>query len=209
MLCFILLTLIALGTFANYTDASINFIDITSECYKDTTEVIREFEEINDIVLTQILPEQNDQEPTQEYVWFLNNYTEMIHNLTIKIQNEYLENPKIKKESKYVLTKLIDVLVELKQTFTDLARVKYFKLINNEINQEVQTLLNLFDQLKNKTETLTREHNCQRIYYFSMFEPNMTMFTEELYSNETYTKINQTLYETFNVTIDDLVKCIQ
>lgn len=138
--------LLLLFTIANafnterYQRKSIEFVDVASECYGNTFDVLKEFEMLNSIIVDQIIPKyENSTNATEimDFIDFLNTYNSSLTNLSAKVKHDYLESQKIKEENKYVIKVLFELIRDIIRLITNMVSKKSLNLIQIQFSEHL------------------------------------------------------------------------
>lgn len=139
---FLLLLFTAVNAFntERYQRKSIEFVDVASECYGNTFDVLKEFEMLNSIIVDQIIPKyENSTNATEimDFIDFLNTYNESLNNLSLKVQHDYLDSQKIKEENKYTIRVLFELIRDIIKLITNMVSKKSLNLIQIQFNEHL------------------------------------------------------------------------
>lgn len=163
----------------NYQRKSIEFVDVASECYKNTLSLINEFELINDVVTEQIIPNYEtslNETDIKEYIDFLYGYKETLFNLTSKLEDKYIDTNSVKNESKYLIRILIEIAEKLKSFIEEILKQKTRQLISLEfakiINTYIQNNTNSFEKIFNTTLFKNKLVDFRKLYYIELDDFN-------------------------------------
>ena len=163
----------------DYQRKSLEFIDVASECYKNTIMLINEFKLINDVVTEQIIPKYEvtvNETDIKEYIDFLYGYRETLFNLTTKLEEKYIGNKTVKEESKYLIRVLIEIAGEIKIFIEEILKQKTKQLISleftNVINTYIQNNIISFEKIFNTTLIKNKLSDFKKLYYIELDDFN-------------------------------------
>lgn len=163
----------------NYQRKSLEFINVASECYKNTVSLINEFKLINDVVVEQIIPEYEislNETEIKEYIEFLYGYKETLFNLTNNLEEKYINNKSVKEESKYLIRTLIEIAKELRTFIEEILKQKTRQLISLEftksMNSYIQRNTRSFEKIFNITLYKNKLSDFKKLYYIELDDFN-------------------------------------
>lgn len=163
----------------DYQRKSIEFVDVASECYKNTVSLINEFKLINDVITEQIIPKYEtalNETSIKEYIDFLYGYKETLFNLTNKLEEKYIDNESVKEESKYLIRTLIEIADDLKSFIEEILKQKTKQLISIEftsfINGYIRNNTNSFERIFNTTLFKNKLSDFKKLYYIELDDFN-------------------------------------
>lgn len=149
----------------------ITFVDVGSECYKNTMSVMTEFQMLNNIIVEQIVPKyENSIEPDEikEFIDFIREYNSTIYTLNNTLHDKYINNEKVKEESKYVIKVVVDILNDISRFITQLLKSKTTELIQIEfskhLNEYIANNTQMLMELINTTMTMNSYSNFMKLY---------------------------------------------
>lgn len=155
----------------HYQQKMITFVDIGSECYKNTVNVMTEFQMLNNIIVEQIVPKyENSIEPTEikEFIDFIQEYNLTIHILNNTLYDKYINNERVKEESKYVIRVVVDILNDISRFIAQLLKSKTTELIqiefSNHLNEYIANNTQMLMDLINTTMTMNSYSNFMELY---------------------------------------------
>lgn len=177
-LLYFLICTFALDT-NKYQRKSLEFIDVASDCYKNTVSLINEFKLINDVVTEQIIPKyettQNETD-IKEYIDFLYGYKETLFNLTVKLDEKYIDNESVKEGSKYLIRILIEIAKDLKSFIEEILKQKTKELISLEFTKTIDAYIrnntNSFEQIFETVLFKNKLSDFKKLYYIELDDFN-------------------------------------